>query len=805
MKKVLFTATVDSHILHFHIPFLKLFKDNGYEVHVATNGSEKIPYCDVKHVISFERSPFKLNNIKAIKELKKIINTEKYDIIHCHTPMGGVVTRLAAKQSRKENNTRVIYTAHGFHFYKGAPLINWLLFYPVEWFLAKYTDTLITINQEDSNLAKKRFSKRCNNIEYVPGVGIDENKFNFKMTKKEKSALRKELGLKDDDFVMIYPAELSKRKRQIWMIKTISDLLKEHEDIHLLLPGNDSLNGKCQTLVNRLNLNDQIHILGYRKDIPKLLKISNLALSSSKQEGLPVNLMEAMIIGLPIIATDCRGNMDLIKNVEGNYLIKSEDFIGFINTVKKIYNKRVLSNKVKTNIEEYLLNAVINKMEDIYNKKEIVLIIPNCTDLNRGDQALVLETKKVIDAVIPNNVCYMMSNGEATQCSMFGVNTFSDILKHPSRFSRKNSNLKYSFILKIKWGIVAIFDFLYSNLLLFSLTRKICLFFLPGEVKQSISLYNKSNYIFVKGGGFLHDYNKGLVGYYTIYYQLYHIKLALKMKKKVFIMPNSYGPFNIITSKMVRKVLSKCEMISARESLSAHKNSNGLGIDIDLFPDLAFFLDKNQSKLDINKLMNKNNINLKKDSLIAITVRPYRFYSSSNPDKKYEEYKQSFIDLINYVTSTKYKVLLVVHTRAESDHENDEKCIDEILSCLINNNKVIKIKDDNYNCYDLKKIYGCCEFVIGTRFHSVIFSLEQLIPCIAITYGGNKGDGIMKDIGLSEYSIKIENLSSNKLIELFNTLNTNKNSVKTKIKKYLRLSNNKYLSMIDTIKERVKQ
>lgn len=126
MKKVLFTATVDSHILHFHIPYLKLFKENGYEVHVATNGDEKIPYCDVKHKISFERSPIKLNNLKAIKQLKKVIDKEKFDIIHCHTPMGSVVTRLAAKKARK-NGTRVIYTAHGFHFYKGAPLLNWAL------------------------------------------------------------------------------------------------------------------------------------------------------------------------------------------------------------------------------------------------------------------------------------------------------------------------------------------------------------------------------------------------------------------------------------------------------------------------------------------------------------------------------------------------------------------------------------------------------------------------------------------------------------------------------------------------------
>ena len=205
MKKVLFTATVDSHILHFHIPYLKLFKENGYEVHVATNGDEKIPYCDVKHKISFERSPIKLNNLKAIKQLKKVIDKEKFDIIHCHTPMGSVVTRLAAKKARK-NGTRVIYTAHGFHFYKGASLFNWLFFYPVEKYLSKYTDTLITINTEDYELAKNKF--HLNDIYYIPGVGVDKEKFSINLSEKEKHKLRETLGIKDSDFVRRYVAVL---------------------------------------------------------------------------------------------------------------------------------------------------------------------------------------------------------------------------------------------------------------------------------------------------------------------------------------------------------------------------------------------------------------------------------------------------------------------------------------------------------------------------------------------------------------------------------------------------------------------
>ena len=368
MKKVLFSATVDSHILAFHLPFLKWFKEHGYEVHVATNGDAEIPYCDKKIKISFERSPFKLNNIKAIFQLKKVISEEKYDIIHTHTPMGSVVTRLAARGARKRG-IRVIYTAHGFHFFKGAPLLNWVLFYPVEKYLSKYTDTLILINKEDYNLAKRKF-KKCRDIEYVPGVGIDEEKFNVKMTKKEKTELRESLGLKDTDFVMIYPAELSNRKRQIWLINTVSSLLKENNDIHLLLPGKDSLNGKCQELVKELGLENQIHFLGFRNDIPKLLQISDLSVSASKQEGLPVNIMEAMYVGLPIVASDCRGNRDLVKDDENGYIIPLNDSNMFVDRIKKIknnYNRREYKSINRSLITPYELDDIMKKMSIIYN------------------------------------------------------------------------------------------------------------------------------------------------------------------------------------------------------------------------------------------------------------------------------------------------------------------------------------------------------------------------------------------------------------------------------------------------------
>lgn len=357
IKKVLFTATVDSHIIQFHIPFLKWFKEQGFEVHVATNGETKIPYCDKKHKICLERSPIKVNNLRAIKQLKSLINEEKFDIIHCHTPMGSVVTRIAAKKARKKYGTKVIYTAHGFHFFKGAPIKNWILFYPVEKWLSKYTDCLITINEEDYTLAKNHFL--CKNVKFVQGVGVDKNKFNFELTETEKEKIRNGLGLNKKDFVIIYPAELSKRKNQIMLLDIMKELKDEgYKNIKLLLPGLDSMNGKYQRYAEKLGIKEEVKFLGYRRDIPNLMKISNLAVSVAKQEGLPVNLMEAMMCNLPIVATNCRGNRDLIVdsvNIEDRERFKEK-------IIDNIKNKAIINYDK----EKYELTNILKIMEKIY-------------------------------------------------------------------------------------------------------------------------------------------------------------------------------------------------------------------------------------------------------------------------------------------------------------------------------------------------------------------------------------------------------------------------------------------------------
>ena len=377
MKKCLIVSTVSRQFTLFERGNIEVLKELGYEIHCVANYEDETEEINelgiIKHNIDIQRSPFSLRNIKAYKQLKNIINSDKYELIHCHSPMGGVLARFAARRTRKINHTRVIYTAHGFHFYKGAPLLNWILYYPIEKVLSKYTDCLITINQEDYEIASKKF--KAKKVELINGIGVDKDKFDFEMTEVEKHKLRKSLEIKDDDFVIIYVAELSKRKNQRMLLEAVRELVqRDNKNIKVLLPGKDSLGGKYQKLTEKYNIQDNIKFLGFRNDIPKLMKISDLCVSTSKQEGLPVNIMEAMCCNLPIIATDCRGNRDLIQNRLNGYIVS-------INDVKELKEKILycIDNKFcpKNNVDKYTKNVIKEKMRELYSnvlKRNIIML-----------------------------------------------------------------------------------------------------------------------------------------------------------------------------------------------------------------------------------------------------------------------------------------------------------------------------------------------------------------------------------------------------------------------------------------------
>lgn len=366
MKRVLFVATMTNHINTFHIPYLKWFKEQGYEVHVASNGNEKIEYCDKHYNLPFERFPIKRKNLKVYKELKKMIEENKYEIIHCHTPVGGALTRLAARKAKK-GGTKVIYTAHGFHFYKGAPLLNWLIYYPIEKVLAKYTDCLITITNEDYELANKKF-KKIKQIEHIDGVGLNTERFNIEISTKEKEELRKELNISTDEIILSYVAELNKNKNQRLLIDVIEKLIANNKKIKLLLIGEGSLKEGYLKLIEEKKLQSNILLLGKRKDIPQLLSITDIYVASSIREGLPVNIMEAMYMGVPIIATDNRGHRELITNNENGFIIKTANEMK--EKIEKILQNKEIIKKLREESKEkskiYNIDCVIEDMKKIY-------------------------------------------------------------------------------------------------------------------------------------------------------------------------------------------------------------------------------------------------------------------------------------------------------------------------------------------------------------------------------------------------------------------------------------------------------
>lgn len=367
MKKVLFTAKVDSHIINFHIPYLKWFKDKGYEVHVASNGNEYIPYVDKKFNLPFDRNPFKATNIKSYNELKDIINKNEYELIHCHTPIAGVLTRLASKKARK-NGTKVLYTVHGFHFYKGGSKLNWIIFYPIEKWLARYVDCIITINEHDYNLTKEKKFK-CKDIRLVNGVGVDLERFN-PINMESKDRLRKNLGYNKEDFILVYVAELNENKNQDMAIKAMNILKDIIPNIKLLLVGEGVSKEGYLREIDTLGLNDKVILLGHRKDVNDLLKLSDIAISTSKREGLPRNIMEAMATGVPIVVTNCRGNSDLIEDGSNGYIVDINDDKGLATRIKKIYDNPNISKDFGESslkkVKLYELPKVLKDMEDIY-------------------------------------------------------------------------------------------------------------------------------------------------------------------------------------------------------------------------------------------------------------------------------------------------------------------------------------------------------------------------------------------------------------------------------------------------------
>ena len=391
-KRALVVTTTASMIDQFNRSNIATLQKLGYEVHIACNlragntTSDVLTHKFVEDMrmigvqvfhYPFTRKPFAYGkNLRMSLKLRKQIKKYRYKIIHCHTPVGGVVARIASAFVMGKWGGRVIYTAHGFHFYHGAPLRNWLLFYPIEREMSWLTDTLITINSEDYSRVKNDFHAR--QIVYVPGVGVNTDVFsNEGLSPQLKQKLRQqklpaECSL--ERTVLLSVGELNDNKNHIVVIEALARL--KNPDIQYYIAGIGGKQDLLEKRIHELGLEQQVFLLGYRDDINELMRLSDVFVLPSKREGLNVSLMEAMASGLPCIVSDIRGNRDLIKKNMGGYLVEPDSVDEWECAIDQMWNMQDKWSSLgawnKERMEKFSLRKVQRQMEQIYRGEKVL-------------------------------------------------------------------------------------------------------------------------------------------------------------------------------------------------------------------------------------------------------------------------------------------------------------------------------------------------------------------------------------------------------------------------------------------------
>lgn len=373
MKKFLIVAHYSRFLVQFEMNDVKLLQELGYEVHYATNYIQEDMYVDAPkkieeagvklHQIDFVRSPYKIKeNTRAYKQLKQLMKEIKFDGVHCHTPMGGMLARMAAKATK---TGPVLYTAHGFHFFKGAPLINWLFYYPVEKLLSRWTDLQITINEEDYQRAKNKMHAK--EVALIPGVGVDTKKFLVCDVNREEK--RKELGFAQDDLVLISVGEVNDNKNHGVIIEALAKL--HNEKVKYIICGRGNLEEVHTKRIEELGLGNQVKLLGFQADVKSYLQMSDVFVFPSKREGLAVAPLEAMACGLPLISAEIRGVKDYTVHNETGYCLHDNTSVSeMAQAIKKIYEDTEYRKKCGIQnlkyVQKYDLANVAEIMKKIY-------------------------------------------------------------------------------------------------------------------------------------------------------------------------------------------------------------------------------------------------------------------------------------------------------------------------------------------------------------------------------------------------------------------------------------------------------
>ena len=368
-KKILMISTTDNMIWQFLLPHIRHLQDLGNTVECvcARTGfwfdELKDSHNLVMHEIDFGRNPIKLKNFKGYKQLKKLQEEKRFDLVYCQQPVGGMMGRLLGKKFK----IPVIYTAHGFHFFKGCPLVNKVVYKTVEKWLSKYTDILITINEEDYQSALKMKAKK---VFKINGIGIDDKKIKFEDF--DKIAFRKEIGLNENDKVILTVSEINENKNYITMLQTIKQLVEQDKTIKFVSCGTGVWKDKIHNYAKELGIEENVIFLGYRKDIGKIMQVSDIFFHASFREGLTLSVMEAMSFGLPCVVSNVRGNRDLIVDGKGGFVCEPTDAQNFAVKLefllKNAEDYKLMSEFNKKESEKYTVKFVIKQLEEIYKE-----------------------------------------------------------------------------------------------------------------------------------------------------------------------------------------------------------------------------------------------------------------------------------------------------------------------------------------------------------------------------------------------------------------------------------------------------
>ena len=363
-------TTVSRTINAFLIPHIEMLLDNGYEVDCACSidkpVDKELQNKGVKiFEVPFSRNPLGIGNIKAFMRLMELQRINNYDIVHVHTPIAAIYGRLL---KLGYSNLKTIYTAHGYHFLKGGSKLSWLIYYPIEKIMAKFTDVIININKEDFEITKEKLKPRSSY--FLNGVGLDLSKYK-KLSKDEILEKKKELGINDNDFVVLMIAELNKNKNHIQLINAIEILKEKYSNIKALCIGDGQNKEILNESIISKNLQNDIFMLGYRQDVNKLINISDIGILMSYREGLPRNIMEFMASGRKVIATNIRGCKDLLCNETIGTLVNVGDYEETAKAIEKYYLSRDRRFNISDEIKKYDIESVNSELLKIYESIEL--------------------------------------------------------------------------------------------------------------------------------------------------------------------------------------------------------------------------------------------------------------------------------------------------------------------------------------------------------------------------------------------------------------------------------------------------